>query len=180
MKGHWGPGHRLCLTCELCIWCKQCGCQYPQPQPTHPRRTAIYVIGSMRNPRVPEVARSLRALGYDAFDDWYSAGPEADDKWQEYEKSRGRTFAEALQGYHAKHVFELDLFHLDRCAAAVLVAPAGKSAHSELGYMRGAKKPTFYLLDGEPERFDVMVQFASEGVFTDFDKFASRLSTVLA
>ena len=143
------------------------------------KTSSIYIIGSMRNPRVPLVAKALRELGYDVFDDWYSVGPEADDKWQEYEKERGRSFAEALNGYHAEHVFNLDLHHLDRCDAAVLVAPAGKSAHTELGYMRGSKKPTFYLLDGEPERFDIMIRFASGGVFTELEALKARLNEVL-
>lgn len=170
-----------CTVCDGCISCGCCLCSRPSmPDRAQPTRTSsIYVIGSMRNPRVPEVAKALRALGYDAFDDWYSVGPEADDKWQEYEKARGRTFAEALRGYHARHVFELDLYHLDRCNAAVLVAPAGKSGHAELGYMRGAKKPTFYLLDGEPERFDIMLQFASGGIFTALNMLEKAITTEL-
>jgi len=48
----------------------------------------------------------------------------------------------------------------------VLVLPAGKSGHLELGYMIGQGKPGYILLDGEPERFDVMYNFAT-GVFTN-------------
>lgn len=140
--------------------------------------TKIYIIGSMRNPRVPEVAAFLRKLGYDAFDDWYSPGPEADDKWQEYERARGRTFAAALEGHHARHVFALDKLHLDQSAACVMVAPAGKSGHLELGYMIGKGKPGFILLDGEPERFDIMYQFAT-AVLVDQEQLAYQLSTVL-
>jgi nucleoside 2-deoxyribosyltransferase len=130
---------------------------------------SIYVMGSMRNPRVPEIANLLREAGWDAFDDWISPGPNADDCWQEYEKQRGRTFREALDGYHAQHVFALDKYHLDRCDVGVLVLPAGKSAHMELGYLRGCKKPTYVLLDGEPERFDIMYLFATE-CFTSVDE----------
>lgn len=135
---------------------------------------SIYIIGSMRNPLVPAVAGALRELGWDAFDDWYSPGEQADDKWQEYEKSRGRTFREALAGYHAKHVFALDKFHLDRCQAALLVAPAGKSGHLELGYMVGRGKPAYILLDGEPDRYDVMVQFATK-IFMSVDEMLEEL-----
>jgi len=39
----------------------------------------LYLIGSLRNPRVPEVAEILRWNGHLVFDDWYAAGPEADD-----------------------------------------------------------------------------------------------------
>jgi len=30
----------------------------------------IYLIGSLRNPAVPEVAQKMRAVGIDVFDDW--------------------------------------------------------------------------------------------------------------
>ena len=142
----------------------------PPPLPSRTAKSSsIYIIGSMRNPRVPLVAKALRELGYDVFDDWYSVGPEADDKWQEYEKARGRTYREALAGYHAQHAFALDKHHLDRCGACVLVAPAGKSGHLELGYMIGRGKPGYILLDGEPERFDLMLLFATT-IFVSLDE----------
>lgn len=128
---------------------------------------SIYLIGSLRNPEVPKVAEKLRIAGFEVFDDWYAAGPEADDYWQRYEQARGHSFAEALQGYAAKHVYAYDREHLDRCDVGVLLMPAGKSAHLELGYMAGRGKRTFILLDKEPERFDVMYQFATGGVHTD-------------
>ena len=121
----------------------------------------IYVIGSMRSPRAPQVAKELRHAGYEVFDDWFAPGPDADDCWQAYEKARGHTYAEALAGPHAKTVFNFDLQHLRRATAVVLVLPAGKSAHLELGWSLGQGKPGFILLDGEPERYDVMYQFAT-------------------
>lgn len=139
---------------------------------------SIYVIGSLRNPRIPEIAKTLRETGWDAFDDWYSSGPETDDYWQRYEKDRKRSFAAALGGHHARNVFEHDLKHLQRCDVAMLVAPAGKSAHLELGFMIGQGKPSFILLDGEPERFDVMYNFA-KAVFTSLDEALEHLTEVL-
>lgn len=122
----------------------------------------VYLIGSLRNPRIQEYARLLRSKGFDVFDDWHAAGPEADDKWQEYEQERGRSYSDALAGYHAQHVFEFDRFHLDRADIGVLVLPAGKSGHLELGYLIGRGKPGFVLLDGESGRFDVMYRFAKK------------------
>lgn len=130
-----------------------------------PGAPTVYVIGSLRNPEVPNVAAKLRAAGFDAFDDWYAAGPEADDYWQKYERARHHSYAEALAGYAAQHVFNFDKHHLDRCDAAVLVLPAGKSGHLELGYCAGKGKRTYILLEEkEPERFDVMYQFATKVV----------------
>jgi hypothetical protein len=135
---------------------------------------SVYVIGSLRNDNVTTVARNLREYGLDVFDDWYAAGPEADDHWRDYEKSRNGDYSAALRGYAANHVFEFDKSHLDRCDAAVLVYPAGKSAHLELGYFVGQGKPGYVLLDGEPERYDVMTKFAT-AVFTSLDKMVAAL-----
>lgn len=117
----------------------------------------------MKNTLVPEVANLIETkLGIEAFCDWYSPGEQADDKWRDYEKLRGRSFKEAFEGHHAKHVFEFDKHHLDRCDATLLVMPAGKSAHLELGYMVGKGKPGWILFDKEPERFDIMLRFAND------------------
>lgn len=124
--------------------------------------STVYLIGSMRNAQIPLLAVQLREAKFDVFEDWYSPGPEADEQWQKYEQIRGRTFHEALNGFHAKHVFAFDKYHLDRADIAVLVLPAGKSGHLELGYMVGKGKPSYILFDGEPDRYDVMYQFANE------------------
>ena len=134
----------------------------------------IYLIGSLRSPRVPETATKLRQAGYEVFDDWYAAGPEADDYWMRYEKERGHTFAQALDGYAAYHVYEYDRFHIDRSDMGILVLPAGKSGHLELGYLMGTGKPGYILLNEEPERFDVMYRFA-KGVYTDVDTLIRAL-----
>jgi len=124
----------------------------------------IYLIGSLRNQECPKIAHILRTNGHEVFDDWYAAGPEADDYWQKYEKERGHSFQEALDGYAAKHVYEFDLHHLNRADTGVLVLPAGKSGHLEFGYLSGLGKRCYILLDKEPERFDVMYRFATKVV----------------
>jgi hypothetical protein len=134
----------------------------------------IYLVGSLRNPRIPEVAAQLRLCGLEVFDSWYSAGEFADDAWQAHEKQMGHTYAEALQGAHAQNVFSFDKRHLELCDSAVLVAPAGKSAHLELGWMLGQGKPGYLLLDGEPARFDVMSLFAT-GVYTRLGDLVQEL-----
>lgn len=124
----------------------------------------VYVVGSLRNPRVPQVANELRRHGLDVFDDWFAAGEFADDAWKAYEQGRGRTFVEALKGLAAEHVFNFDLEHLDDADVVVVVAPAGKSAHTEMGYAIGSNKPVFVLMEEEPakDRWDVMLRFATD------------------
>lgn len=127
----------------------------------------VYLIGSLSNPRVPALANELEAEGIAAFDGWYSPGPDTDAQWRDHEMLRGRTFIDALAGPHAQNVFQFDKRWLDGAAAVVLVAPAGRSAHLELGYVVGQGKPGFILLDTpNPERWDVMYGFATQ-VFSD-------------
>lgn len=135
----------------------------------------IYLIGSMRNPQIPIVANRLRKEGFDIFDDWYSPGKDADDEWQAYEQLRGRKYKDALKGYHAEEVFTFDKTHLDRANAAILMLPAGKSAHMELGYIIGSGKPGYILLPGEPERFDIMYRFATE-IFLNVEELVECLT----
>lgn len=135
---------------------------------------SVYIIGSLRNENIPQIGNLLRDNGWDAFDDWYGAGHEADDKWRDYENTRGRLHRDALYGYAARHVFEFDKRHLDRCDLAVLVMPAGKSGHLELGYFVGCGKPGFILFETVPERYDVMHQFATN-VFTSNEELITGL-----
>jgi hypothetical protein len=138
--------------------------------------SSFYLIGSLRNPEVPLLANYLRANEVSVFDSWYAAGPVADDSWQAYEKEKGLTYEEALAGYAAQHVCEFDKRHLDASVGGILLMPAGKSGHLELGYILGQRKPGYVLFDKEPERWDVMYNLATD-VF--FDK-ADLLDTLIA
>lgn len=122
----------------------------------------FYIIGSLRNPSIPSHAHEIRKAFPEAlvFDDWFSAGPEADDYWRDYERGKGHTLAQALEGIAANHVFSFDKHHLDTSDAVILALPAGRSGHLELGYSIGKGKPAAILMDGEPDRFDVMYRFA--------------------
>lgn len=138
----------------------------------------LYLIGSLRNNRIPELANSIRRQYQDVevFDDWFAAGPEADDHWKSYEQSRGRTYEEALSGYAAKNVFNFDRTHLNRATHALLVLPAGKSGHMEVMYAQysvGAK--TAILLDPDDVRWDVMYQFVPT-ILTNDDKIGEWLN----
>lgn len=134
----------------------------------------IYLIGSLRLPAVRDFAKELRENGFEVFDDWHAAGPEADDIWQKYEQDRGHTYLEAMKGWHANMVFQFDYTHLVRAGVGVLMLPAGKSGHLELGYILGKGKRGYVLFDKEPERWDVMYQFAT-GIFTDKHRLIEEL-----
>jgi hypothetical protein len=139
----------------------------------------LYIIGSLRNPSIKSIAASIREAlpTLDVFDDWISVGPEADDHWMTYERGRGRTYVEALRGRAAKHVFKFDKTHLDTSCGALMVLPAGRSAHLELGYMAGRGMWTGILLDNpDPERWDVMYGFAG-GVYQGVGEVVDALRT---
>lgn len=127
-----------------------------------PESKVLYLIGSLRNPKVPELAVRLRKEfpNVEVFDDWYAAGPEADDFWKTYEQGRGRDYVSSLGGRAAKHVFDFDRSNLDRSTHALLVLPAGKSGHMEIMYAQyGTGAKTAIMLDTEDVRWDVMYQF---------------------
>lgn len=143
----------------------------------------LYLIGSLRNERIPRLAAEIRKEhpAVEVFDDWFAAGPEADDWWKRYEQGRGRSYEEALSGYAAKHVFDFDRFHLDRATHVLLVLPAGKSGHMEVMYgAYGAKgePKTAILLDPEDVRWDVMYQFV-DTVLSDDSKIGEWLDEEL-
>ena len=48
-----------------------------------------------------------------------------------------------------------------------MVLPCGKSAHLELGYAVGKGKRTVIFMPEEPERWDVMYNFADQIVYGD-------------
>jgi len=132
---------------------------------------SIYIIGSLRNPVIPEIAKELNSLDIEAFAQWWGAGPEADDWWKTYNELLGIPYEDALKDYAARNVFEFDRTHIDRCDASLLVLPAGKSGHLELGYSIGSGKHGFILADDKlgKERWDVMYGFA-EKVFMTKEK----------
>lgn len=127
----------------------------------------VYLIGSLRNPNVQLIAKELQSAMPDVriFDDWACAGEHADDAWRDHEQGVGVSLIEALQRPAAQHVFAFDKKHLEESTAVVLIAPAGKSAHLELGWCLGKGKPGYILIDN-PERWDVMMNFA-DGVTQD-------------
>src|ERR1035437_6979047 len=139
----------------------------------------VYLIGSLRNIKVADVASKLRAAGHEVFDDWYAAGPEADDYWREYEIAKGNNYKQGLAGYAAKHVYEFDKVHLDRNDIGILILPAGKSGHLELGYMIGAGKKGYILFDETmpADRWDVMYRFGT-GVFFSVEDLITEINTI--
>lgn len=138
------------------------------------QKERIYVIGSLRNAKVPEIANQLRHDGYEVFDDWYAAGPEADDHWKTYEQTRGRSYKQALEGACCANTFNFDRTNIDKSDIGVMIMPAGKSGHTELGYMAGKGKRTFVLLEADVDRWDIMYKFFT-GVAYNYEELLNEI-----
>lgn len=118
----------------------------------------IYLIGSLKNPKIRQTADYLRGEGHFVFDDWHAAGPDADRHWRLYEQAKGNNYAQGLQGAEAIKNFKFDYENLVQADTGVLVMPAGKSGAWELGFLHGLGRQTFVLYpDGFPqEDWDLM------------------------
>jgi len=113
---------------------------------------------------------------YDVFDQWITPGPEADQFLFQYAKQRGWGYKEALTYHAAKNNFDFDKRHIDSSDIVIMVMPAGKSAHLELGYSIGMGKEAHILFDVEPDRFDLMYNFVPpENIHFSVDELLTRL-----
>ncbi len=131
----------------------------------------VYIIGSLSNPRVEEVANILRIEGFNAFDEWRAA---QGDYWADYAVRHKMKFKDALAMDFTETAFQFDLKHLKSSDIGVLVMPAGRSAGLELGWMLGHGKLGYILYDGEPERPDLMAKLAT-GICFSVKELIERL-----
>jgi len=78
----------------------------------------------------------------------------------------------------AQHIFDFDHKHLLEADIGVLLMPAGKSGHMELGFLARGGIPTYILLPEDSDRWDVMYRFVTQ-VFMDKELLLERLKTHL-
>jgi len=141
----------------------------------------IYLVGSLKDPDFPDVAERLREEGHEVFDDWRGGGHDGDHRWRMYEiTERGRNYVKALAAPFATNNFEFDKKHLDWCEVAIAVCKEGKlpgrSSVAELTYVRwGRGRPTYILLNGEPEEWDLMLPLTAHGFFYTIDELIEQL-----
>ena len=135
----------------------------------------IYIIGALKNDNIPKIAAALRPT-YEVFDQWITPGPEADQFLFQYAKQRGWNYKEALTCFAARNNFEFDKRHIDSSDIVVMVMPAGKSAHLELGYAIGMGKEAHILFDAEPDRFDLMYNFVpADNIHFNLEQLSDKL-----
>ncbi len=104
----------------------------------------IYVASSWRNQHFPEVVKALRSAGHEVYD--FQNPPHGGNgfHWTDIdENALNWSFKQYVDGLHhplANKQFSADLKALEWADTCVLVLPCGRSAHTEAGWMAGAKK----------------------------------------
>lgn len=149
-------------------------------------RLKVYVASSWRNERYPEVVRRLKESKLVEVYDFrnpedkpggFSWNEHAPD-WREWSAERLRY---ELQQEPGRTHFARDMAALEQADVCVLVAPAGRSAHLEAGFARGAWKFLLILaVDEEPELMYGMGRIVTsvEELLNDLKILASRFSWV--
>lgn len=125
----------------------------------------VYVASSWRTPTHPDVVAALRTAGHDVYDyrdegfEWSDVG--MDKVNASYVDMRRVLLDEAVETQ-----FEKDLKALDWADALVLVLPAGRSAHTEFGYMCGRQGDPLTIIIWSPSEPDLLHLLADEIVST--------------
>lgn len=127
----------------------------------------VYIGGALANPEIVRLTRTLLENGYDAFSEWYTPGKEADVLWRDYEIALGFDYRTALARPSAQNTFRFDRTNIEDSDVFIMLLPCGKSAHLELGYAAGRGIDTIIYMPEQPERWDVMYNFAGAIVYND-------------
>lgn len=127
----------------------------------------VYIGGALANPEIVRLTRTLLENGYNAFSEWYTPGKEADVLWRDYELALGFDYRTALARPSAQNTFRFDRDNIESSDVFVMLLPCGKSAHLELGYAAGRGIDTIIYMPEQPDRWDVMYNFAGAIVYND-------------
>lgn len=136
----------------------------------------IYVAASWRTDRQPAVVAALREAGHTVYDfrnpapgnngfHWSQVAPH----WNREARLPAEEYRNTLyENPRCQEGFNFDMNALREADALVLVMPAGRSAHLELGYAIGAKKATMILLEDPIDGPDLM-HLAADLLLDDLD-----------
>lgn len=125
----------------------------------------IYLASSWKNPHHTVVVDTLRGQGFRVYDfkdpsfvtyhgfRW----SDIDEGWESWSS---RDFILGLSHPAATHQFSLGCEALDWANCGVLLLPCGKDAHMEAGWLVGAGKRLFILLDPEVPASELMYRMA--------------------
>lgn len=161
--------------------------------PRNPERIKLYVASSWRNRYQPQVVSIARQFDYEVYDFRQPAPGNNGFRWSEvaipgtdWQQWTLDEYRAALNHPTAQNGFALDMEALIEADACLLVMPCGRSAHLELGYAVGARKPTAVLYpeavdsDGAPTLFEpeLMVKMTTGGVLVGYTELRAWLYLV--
>ncbi|EGN58125.1 hypothetical protein PRBRB14_26570 [Hallella multisaccharivorax DSM 17128] len=126
----------------------------------------IYLASSWRNKDQQRIVRILRDAGHEVYDFEHASYNDhningfcgsvgfhwslVDKDWQQWDVKQ---YQKGLQHPVAERGFQRDIDALKWADTCVLLLPCGRSAHTEAGWMKGAGKRVFVMVEhlGEPE-----------------------------
>lgn len=143
----------------------------------------IYVASSWRNEGYEYLVNRLRNGGHEVWDWRNPPNSQPGFKWSEIDPDYKHgdpvdtdTYRNWLLHPAAERGFANDRDGMMWAQIGVLLLPAGRSAHTEAGYMRGYGKPVFVLRPNDQEP-DLMYKLFN-GVFSSIPELVVALSTV--
>lgn len=125
----------------------------------------LYVASSWRNEYFEDVLDSLEQNGVPYFNfrnngfDWAQVNSDFKDVSVE-------EFKDMLKHPYAVEGFHKDMSALQQCNACLLVMPCGRSAHLELGYCIGWRKPcAIYIPKAVTVEAELMYSMVGDNIF---------------
>lgn len=136
------------------------------------RRFKIYVCSSWRNTYYTNFIKHLQEFA-DVYD-WQN--PDSAFSWADidrnWEQWSPKEYINFLDHPLAEQGFKNDFQGMEWAEVGILLLPAGRSAHTEAGYMRGQGKPVFVLImDGDHIEPELMYRIYSGVFVSTYDLF---------
>ena len=128
----------------------------------------IYIASSWRNQYYPDVVTRLREAGHDVYD--FRNPPQGTDgfHWSDvdadYMNWNAAQYREGLKSPKAEQQFANDIEALTWADTCLLVLPCGRSAHTEAGWMAGARKKVIVYI---PEMQEAELMYMLFDLVTD-------------
>jgi hypothetical protein len=138
----------------------------------------IYVASSWRNHFQPEVVKTLKDLGHEVYDfrnpkegNHGFSWSEIDPNWQGWTPEE---YIKALSHPRAEEGYKLDFDAMKWADCCLMVLPCGRSANTEAGWMKGAKKLVFVYqpIEQEPE----LMYKIYDGIITNMEELQRLFS----
>lgn len=113
------------------------------------RPLKIYLASSWRNKHYETVLQVLRFQGYETYDfkhpeDQSLSGFSWENLHKDVKSWTCEDFKQNLHHPEATNAFEKDFRAMHEADYCVLLLPCGRSAHSEAGWMNGARQESFH------------------------------------